>query len=338
MSGGRDGREHTWDAAWNHDALRGVRPRTVTVITAGYDPDRAGVGSGPGNDPSNNALFVPQFVPVSGDRFLFRLAAIYVPAGYYAMLLDLAQLVTIAQPFTLTSGGMPPVVLGTTAIEREVLSPLWSPTDGNVLWGVTALAMGAVALNWGNSTSAPLLNPSVSNSFYETTPALLAIGDVTAAAYAAPAGGEYPGDDVAGLSRLYTHQAPWTAGSTLRQRYTVHGPVMLTFWASLQQTDPLTRLQIPQASLPPVADRAGWRQEDQFLYSFGDAGAQGPNRVRYRHIAGRMQVEVGPAEFLCSEEERRARLTALHRDAQPQHHPSVAPLTPPAICPGEPLK
>jgi hypothetical protein len=324
--------DHGTDPAWKRDPLRVERPHTITVQTVGYDPDRAGIGSGPGGDTSNNVLQVPQFVPNTGERFLFRLAAHRVPAGYYAALLDACQVVTIAQPFTVVDGQQAP--LFTSFIEREVVSPFWCFTDGNVCTGITRLAMGDVQNDWGATTTLPLVNPSVSNSLYDVSPALLALGDVTAAAYRAPFGGQYPGDDIAGLIRFYDQRYPWNLGSTLRQRFVVHGPAVIVMWASVLQTDPLTRPQIPAASLPQApATLAGWRPEDQFLYSFGDAGAQGPNRVRYRKIGGRMLIETGPAEFLCMDDRRRAKLVKRILSQREFHIP---PTQGPSV-PGETL-
>ena len=104
-------------------------PRREFFTTKGYDPSRAGYGSGPLGGAFNGGLIIPKFVPtpVAATRFLFRLAAAQLAPNERARLACYRLRATIAQVQALAAP-----LSSNYPIEREIVSQFWSFIDGNI--------------------------------------------------------------------------------------------------------------------------------------------------------------------------------------------------------------
>ena len=268
---------------------------TVEVSTAAFDPDKAGVGSsGFLGDPTSSALFIPRTptndttTPPLG-RYFFRLAALLVPSGATAKIRGLRQYVSIAQEFSVTVGQDS----WTSVLELPVTSPLWAFPDGNVSWHLRKIS--------GPIDTRPPRVPTptgTSSSLYAQDSALLVDdtfvgGIVNPTAYQPAGSGNPPGDGIWSLGTIRDMRYPWNQQGILHgSDFVVEGPCLVALFASVRQTDPATRPYIPNASLPVGAAFNALGPEDQFIYAFGDPPGQ---NTRYRHIAGSIMADIGPA-------------------------------------------
>lgn len=269
--------------------------RIVDVSTTGLDPDRYGIGSGPAlGDAYRGALFIPQFRPPKSGRsytlpatprFLFLLCGIQVPEGERARLLSYRMVATIAQvtPVVIEDdpGADPPIVGDSWnyVSEREVVTPLWSFTDGNIAYGIRVRTpqreLSRTSLVPGGIEGLGSVSPGLLYSLY----------DEAAGLYVPPAGGQFPGGPIGSIGTLRDTRNEWQSPSDLGAE--VQGPCTIQMFASVLQTDPLTRPYLPANQQIRDGFEQGLRPEDQFLNGWGDPPE---NNTRYRHIAAAMRV------------------------------------------------
>jgi len=256
----------------------GSRNGTIEVYTVGFDPDRVGVGSGPGpGNPVSSRLFIPS-PPTTGadNRYLFALCGITVPRNATYHVRGFGQKLLIGQRTVNPLDG------SITIHEKPVSTPDWAFPDGNVTWSIrfikgirkTAVLkppVGASPLNAGPSKTQ---NPYSSDSalFYK---------DSIVTQYEAPMGGEFPGDALVQPGTFYDMRNPWQGLWQNLLDIPVKGPGEIVMFASVFQTNPQTR---PVFTPPPGFNPDGLVPEDQFLLDF-------PGAI-YRHIAGRMLIQV----------------------------------------------
>lgn len=257
-------------------------PRLVELVSAAVDPSKAGIGSSPWlGDISNTGVTVlplaaAQLTPV--NRQLFRLCSVDIPSGGQVRIRGLRTLVTIGQEFPVSEEAP----AGTFVFEREVVSPLWSFQDGNVSWHVrhepNMFSTWEVADAAQTGGTSPMLSGEDSALLYVPPFAV----------YVAPGSGIPPGGDADYLGTWRDQRYPWT-NTDWDLAVPVFGPGRVTMYASVLQTNPSTRVALPQLTPPaPFTDpvTCGMRPEDQFLLQF-------PSAV-YRRVAGAMLVEVFP--------------------------------------------
>ena len=250
-------------------------------VSQGWSLDRAGYGSSAlAGDASNTGLEVPKFNPTNNARFLFRLAAAELAPGEIARVLRYRLAATIAQIVQVGAPDPYPYV-----IEREILSPFWSFVDGNILWSLRYTPIQEETL-----LQAPVAKPNAYHGLGGTDSGLLYEQyDPGASLYVPAAGGAMPGHEMGGRGSLYDKRSEWVpiqdpAG------YTVRGPGRVQLFASVLQTNPRERPELPPSLYPPnVAFANGLRPEDQFLLAWG----QSPfNNVQYHRIMGAFTLEV----------------------------------------------
>src|SRR5215211_5808978 len=135
--------------------------KSVIIGTYGPDDDRKGIGSSAYvGDYSNNLLMVPP--AVFDGRYLFRLAS---------RVFDREERCTLVRFWTKAFLGFheEDQVSGSSyPIKREILSPYWSPADGNI----------SFHLRWIEGNPRPSVRqpnaPGISTDLYGTAPARLA--------------------------------------------------------------------------------------------------------------------------------------------------------------------
>lgn len=306
-------RENGCDPSWH-------RTRLVEVSSAQFDPDREGVGSSASRgDNSNVGIKIPIGATTGqGNRYLFRLCGVVVPSRHVIRLRGIRQLLTIGTSLDVET--LDPMSCLHYPIEKQVVSPWWAFADGNVSWHLR-MRKGAVGPPDADSpfgstggTTGTLL-PGGSPGIEGTGPALLytapAFVGIVPTPYLPPGRGDPPGDPVVGsLAQWYdANRFPWSSQAAADDLdVSLEGPGELDFFASVRQTNPLTRPQMPElfttgSPLPTplttvaapsplsVFDPAPFLPpEEVFLRMFPDA--------RYTRIAGAMIVEywtTGPA-------------------------------------------
>lgn len=255
-----------------HDP-RWEKRAVVEVVTAAYDDDALGVGTSPyRGDLSTTGLRVPALASTPDDRYLFRLAAAVVSQKRSVVLRGIRTLVTMRQEY------LDEATHSTFVFEREVESPLWNFRDGNV----------SFHLRWSYPSQArrfaadadPAHLPAMSPSSWGLDSALLYAPP--AAVYTPLGGGIPPGRGVDYLGTWRDNRFPWHRTSWDLQ-IPIIGPGVVTLYASVKQTNPTTRPQMP-VFMNPVTD--GWRVEDQFLLQHTQAV--------YGHVAGALTLELFP--------------------------------------------
>jgi hypothetical protein len=255
------------------------RERTVAEnSTAAFDPVRTGIGSSPfERDFSSSALFVPPVaqpniaLPVSSpeQRYLFRLATQVVTSGDVCRLRGIRQAVTIGQ--TVVNQ------FSIRDIEEEQVSPFWSFCDGNVSWHLRIVRMPP---NEGGTFDAVGETfYALSNDLAGVEPALLYRS--IAPIYQPP---PLPGDGIAALATFYDIRYPWgRQGAGVTLDYVIYGPCIVTLFASVKQSNPITRIPLSAPTYP-----SGLPPEELFLLNY-------PNAV-YRHISGSLICEQGASQ------------------------------------------
>ena len=234
----------------------------IEVASAAFDTDLTGIGSTPwSGDQASTGVRVPA-APTTGpgNRYLFRLCGVEIPAGYAIMIRRLRQAATIRQTDILN--GEPRI------IEQDITSPFWRFQDGNISWH----------LRLQKQQFAPkVFDPA---QIAGTSPEMRALD--TALLYRPPlvpyralGAGQPPGTSVGDLGTFRDIRFTWQ-NQSLSLRSLVKGPGAVVFYASVFQTDPAIRPLYPSV--------AGMRPEDQFLGNFP--------RAIYGRVAGAIIFEI----------------------------------------------
>lgn len=260
------------------------RDRTVVeTSSAAFDPDSQMQSTSPYvGDVASTFLFVPQAATTQLDgRYLFRLAALAVPPYGRARIMGLRTHLTIGQPVRVTSGRD----VWTYVEEFPVVTPGWSFKDGNVSYHLRVLRGPSQ-----DRTSSLVLPPGQSTMLYGMDSSLLVAANNPR--YVAPNGGLPPGQAVGSLGTFRDQRFPWNRqGAETDLGYEVDGPAIVGLYASVWQTDPATRIQLPAANVP--TDVGALCPEERFLLAWGDSGGEGgQNFVAYRHIGGALIAEL----------------------------------------------
>lgn len=173
----------------------------------------------------------------------------------------------------------------TYPLETQVGSPWWKFTDGNVLWGIRRLVRPQLIGNAADGT----FGGTPVKFRWSTTPAQLfeaiATGVITP-----PWGGLFPGEPLtADLGRMNDiRNAEWQKPT--ETDVWCEGPCNVAFFASIQQTNPATRLGSPPANVTPLTTINGATKEDSFVQAYN--ATPGSGGVTYKRIAGSLIFEM----------------------------------------------
>jgi hypothetical protein len=259
--------------------MRGYR---YEISTSGFDPALQGVWSDPYGGTANVGLMIPQVLPTVRDpqhRLLFELAFIRLGAGRKVRLVGLRQLLTIAALVPQTGGGTPPPYI----FEKQVETPFWHFSDAAVSWHVMHVPPG----------SNPKYSKSNADSIayrYATGSALLFEKNPNLASYVPPNGGRPLGTPVSSsLGNLHDIRWPWTKHPQHSMDVEIEGPGDIVFYASVQQTNSITRPQISSTGLTFPFGTGNLPQEEAFVGNWENQTVPVP--VTYWRIAGSMIFE-----------------------------------------------
>lgn len=262
-------------------------PTRVELVSAAVDTDVIGIGSTPFlGDFSQTGIRVPASPTTDqSHRYLFRLCGAEVPSGAGLVIRGVRQLVTVRAEYPIENGD---VAAGTFPFEREVTSPLWHFTDGDV----------SFHLRWQRQVQGLRYAPDLLQ-VAGTSPS--SFGVDTALLYDAstglgPFGGPYvplgagipPGLAADFLGTIRDVRYPWS-NTDWSLSVPVQGPGVLVLYASVYQTNPATRIKPPQLVPPaPFTEPVlcGMRPEDQFLI-------QHPT-CNYGRVAGALLLDLFP--------------------------------------------
>jgi hypothetical protein len=240
--------------------MRGIR---YEVSTSGFDPALQGVWSDPYSGVYNVGLIIPQVLPIVRDpqhRLLFILATIRLNAYRKVRLVGIRQLLTIAALIP-RSGEIPPPPY---ILEKQVVTPYWHFTDADVSWHVMRVPPG----------NNPKNNPKNSDGVafrYATGSALLFEKNPNNQSYQPPNGGRPLGSPVSpSLGNLHDIRFPWVDDHAQDScDVEIEGPCDVVFYASVQQTNPLTRATIPTGLTFPFGTD-NFPTEEAFIGNFAE--------------------------------------------------------------------
>lgn len=254
---------------------------TIDQSSAAFDPDNEGVGSTYLNDPAASRIFIPEAPTGQGSRYLVRTAAIAVEAYQKCRIRGIRQAIGIGCMLKGLNRANEPIQY---PLEMDQLSPFWRFTDGNVAWGLRILP-GPPATR-APRRRAPGLSPG-ENTDYASGTESAQIVDINPARNA-PAAGFFPGKAIGSLGLFRDLRYFWRAqGGIYSIDYEVAGPCIIGLFASIKQTNPVTRQKlidlVPNDYIPPTP-------EDAFVL---DLERRGMEPARYRHISGAIIAEIG---------------------------------------------
>lgn len=241
----------------------------VELSSASVDPDRYGIGGSPYvGDAAATGVRIPDDPTTELDnRYLARLCGFQIPGGRAALIHAIRQYATIGQVETIEPEGQ------MHAVELPVTTPTWCFRDGNISWHLMVQGVQSTVNNPDPNGQPPGASPS----FYDLDSSLLYTPPFIP--YVAPNAGIPVGDGLDGLQTWRDMRFPWGSGEW-NQHLLVKGPGVVVFYASVRQTDPLTRAVLA------VADPGAMCPEDRFIATFQSA--------IYRRVAGALLVETIP--------------------------------------------
>lgn len=271
-----------------------LRRGRTEIVTNGPNPEFGFVSSDPYGTNAYTGLVVPSTPTAAlGGRYLFMLARARFGSGETGVRLvgirQYAELVARIPSGTapLTPNGSPPPppppgppVGSTVTFRREIMNPLWHPSDGNISWHVMVLPrtirdtrnpQNADGLMYENSLSPALLYETiVGPSFAPTT-------------YTPPNGGRPWGVPLAAsLGNIHELRYDWrTQQSERALDIPIPVPCDVVLVASVRQNDPTTNPTIITAD---TEQWAALSREDRFVVAYS-AFAQ------YGSIAGALTFD-----------------------------------------------
>ncbi len=253
--------------------------RTYEISTTSFDPSFQLRSSGPQGGGANTGLLIPQTPSTSpSNRYLFALCGFALAGAQKARIRGLRQYLTIGGT-TYQTLPDPPRNVNLYNVELPVVTPTWRFADGNVSWHL--LLCPPQYRYFANAQ-----NGQGQMFRWAQQDALLFESPMTTGPYVAPWGGQMPGGGkpIAGLGQFYDLRFPWeTSHGWSSLDFPVEGPGTVVLFASVWQTNPLTRPTITIAGGVPTL---GLPPEENFLLAMGALAG-----VRYTRIAGSLVVE-----------------------------------------------
>lgn len=241
-----------------------------------------GISFAPQHDRSRTGLFIPQNATTNDlNRYLFRLCGAHIPQGIAFRLKGLRQMATIAGTAINEAGDqflIPPL---------QQTSPIWSFSDANISWHLRWFPR-----NQATRTIDPAMALSgTSSNYYGVAPALM-FSTISAppdygAGYIAPANGSPPGHPIGSLGTFHDIRFPWVSQATKQDLdIDLIGPGAIAFYASVRQTNPLTRMMNPITD-PALLANMGLPEE---AYITGNLTQT--ILTRYFSVAGAMIIDI----------------------------------------------
>ncbi len=271
--------------------LTGAREASsyMEIASRARDPYKNGIGTTffPG-DVGGTFVHVPEAPTLlAQNRYLIRLGGWPIPPGRSARIQSFAQFVEIGCLTAGADGGFFPV-------KRQVITPNFSFTDGNVIFGIRVMPMPSMQ----EMLVDPLQPEGYSMNPYGVSTGILYKPPTTSFPGYRPLLSEFPGSGLGDLGIIHDLRSIW-GQNKMYFNYTVDGPAQVVVFASIKQTDPDTRVR-----LPSDAPLDGLSIEDRFLLSYPQA--------KYTGVGASITMEIGPSLR-----------TATFRTFYPDHSPET---------------
>ena len=264
--------------------------RRVELVSVGIDEALQGLAGDPYGGTSSVGLRVPAFVTQgAANRYLFLLATLNIPEAVNAWVRGFRQGWSLGTRLDVAG---PPA--GPRVVEQWVETPNFKLPDGNVSWhmrlmgkdepyGRPALQEQLVDPLAGGNQRNLAFRDSAGPGLLFNTVATPTPFYVQLTAYTPPLGGKPPGEGLAGeLDTFYDLKTRWSESHNWHALdVRIQGPCRVAFYASVQQSDPTTRVVLP---VPVPFAEGGLSAEEQFLINFPDA-------IIWR-VAGALVVEI----------------------------------------------
>jgi hypothetical protein len=257
----------------------------VELVSVAGDVDLLGLGSSPyTGDTAYTGIRIPS-APTTNQlgRYFFRLCGIEIPSGKAIVVRGIRQYLEIgaywsAPPLPSVPQDSPP----NYPLMLEVVSPFWHFSDGNVSWHLRHHDNIFAFFNDANQlpNTSPTLRGLDTAMLYNRL-----------APYAPAAGGVPPPKPVDTLGTLHEIRYPWD-NTDWSLATVVSGPGLVVLYASVKQTDPIARPQVPL-----IVDTGALRPEDRFLIATRDPRfplSEPGETAIYQRIAGAVTVELNP--------------------------------------------
>lgn len=253
----------------------------IELVSAAIDNDLLGVGSTPFvGDTAYTGIGVPSTpTPDQRHRYLFRLCGIEIPSGGEIVIRGLRQFIELR---SVRSDAVPPLY----PLKFEQVSAFWHFIDGDVSWHLKHHQN--IFARVSDAAQLPGTSPGLrglDTSLLYNPPLLPTYNPANA--------GVPPGIDVDGsLGTIRELRYPWDETNWTLST-TVSGPGVVVLYASVHQTDPTTRTQVPT----DLTDTGALEPEDRFLFATRDPRAplsQPGETAIYGRVAGAMTVELFP--------------------------------------------
>lgn len=264
-------------------------PRSrIELVSVGIDEALQGLAGDPFGGTSWVGLRVPSFVTHGPqNRYLFQLCTFTLPEGINGWVRGFRQGWSLG---TRQIGTDPDTV---RVVEQFVEDPWFKLPDANISWHMRLMAQhepfgfdpnpGQIQdpAAGGNQQNLAFLNANGPALLFQN----VATPDpfyVNLTAYTPPNAGKPWGEPLTGeLATFYDLKTPWRSAQAWHALdIRIQGPCRVVFYASVQQSNPLTRTDL-QINLEPFP--CGIPCEEQFLLNFPDA-------IIWR-VAGAMIVE-----------------------------------------------
>lgn len=259
--------------------MRSERSRIIDLTSRAYQTLQQGVGTSPvAGDASWPLLAIPaEPTPDFRHRYRFLLASIVIPRQHEITVYGISQFLRIGYVADVEKRVGEQTFTVKSRVDVPVVDPFFQFPDGNVSWHLTFIPNQDSPGQLNSTVSAPQPR-GVSNAQYPFESSLQALD--LGPPYVPPPG-NIPGEPLGALGTF--NELRFTATNpqpTLA--YHQQGPGILAFWATVQQTDPATRVN---PVFPDDFDLSCLLPDARFY-------ANAPALARYTQIGGRILCDI----------------------------------------------
>jgi hypothetical protein len=262
--------------------IKDFRGSRFEVSTNTRDPNLQTVFSDPYGTLVQLGLSIPSPVPTyytSGsfntpwaNRYLALLVSVKFAEGESARLVGMRQRVLIGEYISNGEGNLK----YNYPVYTPVVTPEWHFQDGNISWHLRKVPLSRIpTANAGNAAELSYRDSDTPCILFENPPA-------DAGGYAPPYGGYPPGDVVIPeFGNFHDIRFPWQQNGQAWESLDIEiqGPCAINLYASIQQTNPDSRVTLPLGDIPLSV----LVPEEQFIQNFTNAV--------YTRIAGSLIFE-----------------------------------------------
>lgn len=254
-----------------------VPRRRVELVSQGIDEALQGLGGDPYGGTTSVGLRVPALVTHGPqNRFLFMLCHFRLPEGINGWVRGFRQGWSLGEMLNVTQGPM--LQQGPRVVEQWVTTPNFKLNNGNISWHMRLLGPDepyGLPPNPGEVFD-PATGPQQNLAFRDSEGPALLFNTIASGtpfytqmtAYTPPLGGKPPGEPLTGeLDTFYDLKTHWDDAHDWHSLdVRIQGPCRVAFYASVQQSDPATR--VPILPVPNPFFDGGLEPEEQFLLNF----------------------------------------------------------------------